>query len=100
MFCPPYGGSDTWKALYAVYLGIAGNIPLPGPGAGSGEREYVVQAGDTLWLLSRRYGTTVDAIKRLNGLTGDALSVGQVLKIPQDTARFPGGMIQEVMENM
>ena len=145
-------GPDTWKALYAVYLGIAGNIPLPGPGAGSGEREYVVQAGDTLWLLSRRfgttvdaikslngltsdvlnigqvlkipagasepyfeytvrsgdtlwllsrrYGTTVDAIKRLNGLTGDALSVGQVLKIPQDTARFPGGMIQEVMENM
>ncbi|MDE6943440.1 MAG: LysM peptidoglycan-binding domain-containing protein, partial [Lachnospiraceae bacterium] len=29
-----------------------------------------------------RYGTTVDAIKRLNGLTSDNLSIGQVLRIP------------------
>jgi LysM repeat protein len=41
-----------------------------------------VQSGDTLWLLAQRFGTTVDAIKQLNGLTDDRLSIGQVLKIP------------------
>ncbi len=43
---------------------------------------YTVRSGDTLWLLANRYGTTVDAIKRLNGLSGDNLSIGQVLRIP------------------
>lgn len=44
--------------------------------------EYTVRPGDTLWLLSRRYNTTVDAIKNLNGLTSDMLNIGQILKIP------------------
>ena len=44
--------------------------------------EYTVRSGDTLWLLSRRYDTTVDAIKQLNGLTSDMLNIGQVLRIP------------------
>ena len=43
---------------------------------------YTVRPGDTLWLLANRYGTTVDAIKRLNGLRSDNLSIGQVLRIP------------------
>ena len=73
-------GSRTWRALYDTYQGITQNIPSPGPGTGS--FQYTLQPGDTLWLLSRKYGTTVDAIKQLNGLTGDMLYVGQVLKIP------------------
>lgn len=73
-------GPATWEALYRVYRGIEQNVPLPEPD--TGVIEYVVKAGDTLWLLSRRYGTTVDAIKRLNGLTSDVLSIGQVLRIP------------------
>ncbi len=75
-------GADTWRALYNVYLGIEENVPEPGPGGGGSTVEYTVRAGDTLWLLAQRYGTTVDAIKNLNGLSGDELSIGQVLKIP------------------
>ncbi|MDE6675442.1 MAG: LysM peptidoglycan-binding domain-containing protein, partial [Acetatifactor sp.] len=30
----------------------------------------------------RRYGTTVNAIKSLNGLTSEILNIGQVLRIP------------------
>lgn len=77
-------GPLTWQALYDVYLGINQNVPLPNPdsGSSSGTKEHVVQPGDTLWLLSRRYQTTVDAIKNLNGMTGDLLNVGQILKIP------------------
>ena len=73
-------GSLTWNALYGIYLGIEQNVPSPDPGTDT--IEYVVRSGDTLWLLSERYGTTVDAIKALNGLTGDTLHIGQILKIP------------------
>lgn len=77
-------GPRTWNALYETYRGINQNVPSPGPD--SDVIRYVVRSGDTLWLLSRRYNTTVDAIKRLNGLTGDLIDVGQVLLIPAGTA--------------
>ena len=85
---PPDGivGPLTWQALYDTYLGATDVIP---PGTDSDVIEYVVRPGDTLWLLARRYNTTVDAIKRLNGLTGDNLSIGQVLRIPAPDS--PGG---------
>ncbi len=76
-------GANTWKALYNIYLGVQDNVPVPGPG--TGVIEYVVRSGDTLWLLAQRYGTTVDAIKSLNGLTSNMLNIGQVLKIPAAT---------------
>lgn len=81
-------GPLTWQALYNVYLGIDQNIPQPGPdGSSSGVIEYIVQPGDSLWLIAQRYGTTVDAIRRLNGLTGTLIDVGQVLKIPSSNSR-------------
>ncbi len=76
-------GPDTWQALYNVYLGMEGSIPSPEPG--NNVIEYTVKSGDTLWLLSRRYGTTVDAIKNLNGLTSDVLNIGQILRIPVES---------------
>ena len=71
-------GTRTWNALYDTYLGIGENIFPPG----SGSFAYTVKSGDTLWLLARRFNTTVDAIMRLNGLTSDLLNIGQVLEIP------------------
>ena len=43
---------------------------------------YIVQKGDTLYSIAKRFNTTVDAIKRLNNLTSDILSISQQLKIP------------------
>ncbi len=64
------------------------SIPQPDPdGSGSGVIEYIVQPGDSLWLIAQRYGTTVDAIRSLNGLTGTLIDVGQVLKIPSSNTR-------------
>lgn len=73
-------GANTWRALYNVYLGVQGNVPPAG--SETNVIEYTVRSGDTLWLLAQRYGTTVDAIKSLNGLTSNMLNIGQVLKIP------------------
>jgi membrane-bound lytic murein transglycosylase D len=43
--------------------------------------KYTVGRGDSLWKLASRYGTTVDRIKRDNGLRGDRLAIGQKLTI-------------------
>lgn len=79
-------GTATWRALYNTYLGIGQNVPSPGPDPEPGTITYVVQPGDSLWIIAQRYGTTVDAIKRLNGLSGDMINIGQVLKIPAGQA--------------
>jgi len=44
-------------------------------------RTHTVRRGDSLWKLASRYGTTVDRIKRENGLRSDRLYVGQSLRI-------------------
>lgn len=79
-------GPATWNALYRTYQGIGQNVPTPNPDpepdTGGSSFAYTVRAGDTLWLLANRFGTSVDAIKRLNGLTSDNLQIGQVLRIP------------------
>lgn len=78
-------GPTTWNALYDTYWGIRDNAPIPDQGT----FEHTVQSGETLWLLARRFGTTVDAIKALNRLTSDALSIGQVLLIPRSGGTAP-----------
>jgi membrane-bound lytic murein transglycosylase D len=45
-----------------------------------------VKKGNSIWLLARRYNTTVSEIKRINNLHNDRLQVGQVLKIRNGTA--------------
>jgi len=42
---------------------------------------YIVQAGDSLYSISRRYGLTVDELKRLNNLSSNTLSIGQRLLV-------------------
>ncbi len=44
--------------------------------------EYVVQNGDSLSKIAHRAGTTVQAIKQLNGLSSDTIRVGQRLNLP------------------
>lgn len=44
---------------------------------------YFVQAGDTLWNIAKKYGTTVNKIKNANGLKDDMLHIGRKLLIPK-----------------
>lgn len=47
---------------------------------------HTVKKGDTLYNLSKQYGTTVDKLMKLNNLQGNNLSIGQKLIVKQETA--------------
>ncbi|MFK8162984.1 MAG: glucosaminidase domain-containing protein [Lewinella sp.] len=51
------------------------------PPTNTAEQFHSVSAGETLYAISRRYGLTVDALKQLNSLTGNTISIGQRLRI-------------------
>ena len=53
------------------------------------ENTYTVKSGDSLYKIAQKYNTTVDEIKRLNNLTSNILSVGQVLKLPTTSSETP-----------
>jgi LysM repeat protein len=57
-------------------------IPVP-TGAAAGRRTHKVGAGDSLWGIARRYGVTMEQIRRANGLQNDRVRLGQTLVIPR-----------------
>ncbi|MGE5577561.1 MAG: LysM peptidoglycan-binding domain-containing protein [Syntrophothermus sp.] len=80
------------NGIWSDYLEVGQDLVLPGspstPGAPSfpaappAGTSYTVAAGDTLFLLAQRYGTTVEALRQANSIQGDYLKVGQRLLIP------------------
>lgn len=51
------------------------------------EGYYIVKKGDSLWSIASKNNTTVDNIKKLNNLSSNNLSVGQVLKLSYDVKK-------------
>lgn len=47
-------------------------------------KNYVVQKGDSLYSIATKNNTTVDEIKKINSLTSNMLSIGQILKLPSE----------------
>lgn len=90
----PGGPSDTPAPILPTdtpqQLGGATDTPTVaatfiGPGI-----TYTVQAGDTVYDLAIRFGTTMDAIISANGLNSDGfIVVGQVLIIPVQATSTP-----------
>lgn len=65
-------------------------IPLRGHFYASRELEpgeiiqYRVKRGDSLWLIARRYNTSVAKLKALNGMTSNLLHSGQIIRVASD----------------
>ncbi len=59
-------------------------IPSPSPTAApmAGSTSHTVMKGENLYRISLRYGTSVSAIQQANGLNGNTIHPGQVLRIP------------------
>lgn len=75
---------DTIKNLNNLTsntLSIGQVLKIPTSSSGNNYITYTVVKGDTLYSIAQRYNTTVDAIKNLNNLAMNTISVGQVLKI-------------------
>lgn len=51
-------------------------------GANNPVGKYIVQKGDCLWLIARKYRVEVAALKKLNNLQSDLIYPGQTLLIP------------------
>ena len=49
---------------------------------------YIVQKGDSLYQISKRYNTTTNNLKTLNNLTSNLLNIGQQLKVPKPTEDY------------
>jgi len=64
-----------------IYL--SSPAPLDGTTAQSPGRTYIVQPGDTLFSIARRFGVSVEELRKHNDLDGDVIWVGQRLRIPQ-----------------
>ncbi len=72
---PAYGPASAYNPPPA-------SIPSA-PSFSQNTSPHTVVEGDTLWGLSRRYNTSVDAIKAANGLSGNTIVKGVTLNIPQ-----------------
>lgn len=49
----------------------------------SSQAGHTVRAGDSLWTIARRYGTSVTALKQTNSLRDSTIYKGQVLTVPR-----------------
>ncbi|NLG83639.1 MAG: LysM peptidoglycan-binding domain-containing protein [Firmicutes bacterium] len=65
-----------------IYPGQTLTVPSGGASPTNGQ-SYTVRAGDTLYLIALRYGTTVAALREANGLYTDTIYPGQRLVIPR-----------------
>jgi membrane-bound lytic murein transglycosylase D len=76
----------NWNNLKSTNLSIGQKLKVYPPAEGSsssgGSVVHTVKSGDNLWDISRKYGVSVEQIRKLNGLSSKAvLKIGQILII-------------------
>jgi len=69
------------RLLWLLVMQILLILPL---GLSAEDQIHIIKKGDTLYSLSKRYGTTVDELKQLNNLFDNNLSIGQKLIVKKD----------------
>ena len=78
---------NNWENLAeAVVKAIAEYINVPYT-VEETNNYYRVKSGDTLWSIARKYGITVNEIKKANNLENNTLSIGELLYIPTEETK-------------
>jgi len=85
--------------LLAALAACAPRASAPAAAAAptAAERVHVVQPGDTLFAIARRFGVSVEALRTANGLPDDRIQPGQVLVVPgpPPSPAAPLGYVEE-----
>jgi LysM repeat protein len=58
------------------------SAPAPRTAESVAASDYRVRSGDTLYDIARKFGVSISALKRANGLHGSRIYPGDMLKIP------------------
>lgn len=85
--------NDNKYLQVGVIIKVPTNLPFTASGTSTSQPvvdnstgnviEHTIKAKENLNMLAEKYGTTINEIKALNNLSGNNLSIGQVLKIPE-----------------
>lgn len=67
----------TANNLTSNLLSIGQTLKIPVEN--NDKKTYVVKSGDSLYSIAKNFNTTVDNLKRLNNLSSNMLSIGQIL---------------------
>ncbi|HVG10847.1 MAG TPA: DUF5715 family protein [Thermoanaerobaculia bacterium] len=80
---PPHYHVSLFPEPYMRYLASRGESEKPSSAGEVSLAKYRVRGGDSLWEIAKRHGTSVDRLKRANGMSSSRLKPGQMLEIPQ-----------------
>lgn len=69
-----------------VKKATAGIKPVTKPTPPTSSSKHKVSYGESLWYIVSTYGTSVDALRQLNGIKGDLIHPGQELVVKKGTA--------------
>ena len=79
-------------------LTIGQTLKIP-TGEENTQTTYNVKSGDTLYSIANRFNTTVQALKTLNNLTSNTLTIGQILKIRPRIIIFQRKVLMNILFN-
>ncbi|MEZ4733983.1 MAG: LysM peptidoglycan-binding domain-containing protein [Caldilineaceae bacterium] len=71
----------AYNSLSSTTIYVGQRLLIPGQSAPTYPITYIVQRGDTLYKIARRYDTTVAALMQVNNLRAETIYVGQRLTI-------------------
>jgi membrane-bound lytic murein transglycosylase D len=94
----PPGRESTVYVPQAKYELAMAFLKDPGSRPPAGYQNYMAQAGDTWWNVSRRTGIPVAALREYNAQVPDALTAGTAVRVPINGSSKEAGLLAELEE--
>lgn len=75
----------TASGVRGSRLLVGQTLTIPGRAGGSAVVAHTVRRGESLWTIANRHGTTVENLRRANGIGSTRIYPGQTLSVPADS---------------